>query len=84
MYGSTIRVPPGLPFRPWAYAAMLSWLSENRVPLWIPVPDADADELVTTLQAFPDLVTVLVGGAITATRCGFARCSRRCRTHIWN
>ena len=53
--------PAGLPFRPWAYANMLSWLSDNRIPLWIPVPDADADELVTTLQAFPDLVTVLVG-----------------------
>jgi len=25
------------------------------------LPDADADELVTTLRAYPDLVTVLVG-----------------------
>ena len=51
----------GLPFRPWAYAPMLSWLSEKRIPLWIPLPDADADELATTLRAFPELVTVLVG-----------------------
>lgn len=53
--------PAGLPFRPWAYKPMLSWLSGNNIPLWIPLPDADADELVTTLQAFPRLVTVLVG-----------------------
>ncbi len=51
----------GLPFRPWACGPMLSWLSENRIPLWIPLPDADADELATTLSAFPELVTVLVG-----------------------
>ena len=51
----------GLPFRPWAYGEMLSWLSEANVPLWIPLPDMDADELVTTLQAFPDLVTVHIG-----------------------
>ena len=51
----------GLPFRPWVHAPMLSWLSENRIPLWIPVPDADPDELVTTLGEFPELVTVLVG-----------------------
>ena len=51
----------GLPFRPWACGTMLSWLSENRIPLWIPLPDADADELATTLSAFPELVTVLVG-----------------------
>ncbi len=51
----------GLPFRAWAYGPMLTWLSEKRIPLWIPVPDADADELATTLQAYPDLVTVLVG-----------------------
>ncbi len=51
----------GLPFRPWACGTMLSWLSENRIPLWIPLPDADADELAMTLSAFPELVTVLVG-----------------------
>ena len=55
----------GLPFRPWACAPMLSWLSENRIPLWIPLPDADADELAVTLSAFPELVTVLVGAHYT-------------------
>ena len=44
---------------------MLSWLSENRIPLWIPLPDADADELAVTLSAFPELVTVLVGAHYT-------------------
>ena len=51
----------GLPFRPWAYDPLLSWLSEREIPVWIPLPDADAHELVTTLGAYPDLVTVLVG-----------------------
>ncbi len=51
----------GLPFRPWAYNPLLGWLSAQRIPVWIPLPGADADELVTTLQGHPDLVTVLVG-----------------------
>ena len=51
----------GLPFRPWAYDPLLGWLSDRRIPLWIPLPEHDADELVTTLQGHPDLVTVLVG-----------------------
>jgi hypothetical protein len=59
----------GLPFRPWAYDPLLAWLSEQRIPVWIPLPGADAaaycaglcDELVTTLQGYPNLVTVLVG-----------------------
>lgn len=55
----------GLPFRPWAYDPLLAWLSEQRIPLWIPLPDHDADELVTTLQSHPDLVTVLVGAHYT-------------------
>jgi predicted TIM-barrel fold metal-dependent hydrolase len=51
----------GLPFRPWAYDELLSWLSAQRIPIWIPLPGADADELLTTLQGHPDLVTVLIG-----------------------
>jgi hypothetical protein len=51
----------GLPFRPWAYDSLLAWLSAQRIPAWIPLPGADADELVMTLQGHPDLVTVLVG-----------------------
>lgn len=51
----------GLPFRPWAYDELLSWLSAQRIPLWVPLPDLDPDALVTTLQAYPDLVTVCVG-----------------------
>jgi predicted TIM-barrel fold metal-dependent hydrolase len=50
-----------LPFRPWSYDPLLSWLSEARVPTWISLPDADAHELVSTLRAYPELVTVLVG-----------------------
>jgi predicted TIM-barrel fold metal-dependent hydrolase len=51
----------GLPFRPWAYDPLLAWLSAQRIPVWIPLPGADADELMATLQVYPDLVTVLVG-----------------------
>lgn len=53
--------PAGLPFRAWAYDPLLSWLNEARIPLWIPLPEADPDELVTTLRDYPDIVTVLVG-----------------------
>ena len=51
----------GLPFRPWVYAELLTWLSQKRVPLWIALPEANLDELITTLQTYPKLVTVLVG-----------------------
>ena len=55
----------GLPFRPWAYDNLLSWLSEAGIPVFISVPDADLDELVTTLQAYPALVSILVGAHYT-------------------
>lgn len=51
----------GLPFRSWAYDGMLSWLSDAGIPLWIPLPESDADELIDTLQRYPKLVTMLVG-----------------------
>ncbi len=51
----------GLPFSRWAYDEMLSWLSDNNIALWIPLPEADADQLMATLSAYPQLVTVLVG-----------------------
>jgi hypothetical protein len=53
--------PAGLPFRPWAYDELLGWLSAERIPLWISLPDSDADELITTLRGHPDLSVVLVG-----------------------
>lgn len=55
----------GLPFRPWAYDALLSWLSEARIPVWVSLPDSDAADLVSTLQAYPNLVSVLVGAHYT-------------------
>lgn len=55
----------GLPFRPWAHGTMLAWLTEKQIPLWIPLPDFNVDELVATLQAYPDLVTVIVGAHYT-------------------
>lgn len=50
-----------LPFRSWAYDTLLSWLSQENIPVWIYLPDADADALITTLQSYPSLVSVLVG-----------------------
>ena len=55
----------GLPLQPWVYNDLLAWLSEQHIPLWIPLPDLAATDLVTTLQAFPDLVTVWVGAHYT-------------------
>ena len=57
----------GLPFRDWSYGSLLSWLNERNIPLWIPLPDADAHELVTTLGQFPDLVSVMVGAHYSHT-----------------
>lgn len=51
----------GLPFRPWVYDELLSWLNQVRVPTFISLLGVDSDELVTTLSAYPELVTVLVG-----------------------
>jgi hypothetical protein len=51
----------GLPFRPWAYDELLTWLSMAQIPVWMPLPDFDPDDLVTTLNAYPDLVTVIAG-----------------------
>ena len=55
----------GLPFLPWGYDGLLSYLSEARIPLWIPLMDVEADHVVTTLKAYPDLRTVLVGAHYT-------------------
>ena len=55
----------GLPFQPWAYDSLLSWLSETGIPVWIPLPEADAGDIVATLQAYPELVSVLVGAHYT-------------------
>ena len=51
----------GLPFSRWAYDTMLGWLEKEQIPLIIPLPEADANELINTLQAFPKLVTILCG-----------------------
>lgn len=51
----------GLPFRPWAYDGLLSWLTKQRIPVWISLPDVEPDDLVATLQAYPEVTTVLVG-----------------------
>jgi predicted TIM-barrel fold metal-dependent hydrolase len=57
----------GLPFRAWGYDTLLSWLSEVGLPLWIPLMDVEPHDLITTLQAYPDLKTVLLGAHYTHT-----------------
>lgn len=54
-----------LPFRPWAYDTLLSWLNGVHIPVWISLPEVDPHELVTTLGTYPDLVSVLVGAKYT-------------------
>lgn len=55
----------GFPFLPWGYDDLLSFLTAARIPLWIPLMDVDVRDLVTTLKAYPDLHTVLVGAHYT-------------------
>jgi len=55
----------GLPFRTWAYEQLLSWLTDTGTPLWIPLPETDPDDVVTTLRSYPGLVSVLVGAHYT-------------------
>lgn len=62
LYNSTAA---GLPFQPWAYDVLLDWLSDTGIPLWIPLQENDPHELVTTLQTFPNVKTVLVGAHYT-------------------
>ena len=57
----------GLPFRPWVYDEMLSWINERRLPLWISLPDVNIDDVVTTLQEYPDVVPVFVGAHYSHT-----------------
>ena len=51
----------GLTFKSWAYHPLLSWFSENHIPLWISLLETENEDIVPTLQDFPDLVTVIVG-----------------------
>jgi len=51
----------GLIFKPWAYDILLSWFSDNHIPLWIPLLETENEDIVSTLQDYPNLVTVIVG-----------------------
>jgi hypothetical protein len=52
----------GVPFSEWIYGEALEWLSAERIPLWISLADTPAAELMGTLELFPEVVTVLLGG----------------------
>jgi predicted TIM-barrel fold metal-dependent hydrolase len=61
-----------IPFVDWVYGDLLEWLQQERIPVWISLHDTwdptwtvrvstPVTEIMDTLRAFPDLVTVLVG-----------------------
>ncbi|MBI2501896.1 MAG: hypothetical protein HYW07_01520 [Candidatus Latescibacteria bacterium] len=54
--------PSGIPFSEWIYGEALAWLAAERIPLWISLADTPAAELMETLNLFPELATVLLGG----------------------
>ena len=49
----------GLPFAPWIYHDLLSWLTTHDLPLWIALPDRDPAALVATLRNYPQLRVLL-------------------------
>lgn len=51
----------GVPFAAWVYGALLAWLQEQCIPLCMPLPEVDPDQLVTTLRGYPELPVILVG-----------------------
>jgi len=50
-----------LPFARWLYNDLLTWLSDEGIPLWVSLADTPPEEVVDTLSSYPDLPTVLVG-----------------------
>lgn len=50
-----------LPFTSWIYGDLLSWLSDEGIPLWVSLADTPPTEIVDTLRSFPDLKVVLLG-----------------------
>ena len=54
-----------LPFRPWGFDNLLSFLSEVEIPLLIPLVDVDLNDLAITLNSYPTIQTVLIGAHYT-------------------
>jgi predicted TIM-barrel fold metal-dependent hydrolase len=50
-----------LPFVPWVYDDLLTWLTDQNIPLWISLADTPPTEIVETLSKHPNLEVVLVG-----------------------
>ena len=51
----------GIPFVDWIYGEALSWLAAEGLPLWVSLADTPGTEIMSTLTAFPELPTVLLG-----------------------
>jgi predicted TIM-barrel fold metal-dependent hydrolase len=57
----------GLPFTDWTHGALLEWLADADVPLWIALPDIDARDLVNTLRGYARLRVVIAGAHYSDT-----------------
>jgi hypothetical protein len=54
-----------IPFVPWIYGDLLTWLCAEHIPCWISLADTPPTEVVDTLIEYPNLTTVLVGANYT-------------------
>ncbi len=54
-----------LSFVQWVYGDALSWLVDERIPLWMSLADTPSTEIVETLRHYPNLRLVLVGAHYT-------------------
>jgi uncharacterized protein len=57
----------GLPFTDWTHSALLEWLVNAGLPLWLALPDIDARDLVNTLRGYEHLHVVIAGAHYTDT-----------------
>lgn len=57
----------GLPFADWTHGALLDWLANAQLPLWIALPDIDARDLVSTLRGYKYLRVVIAGAHYSDT-----------------
>lgn len=62
---NSVRICAGerlsLPFQPWLYGELLSWLTEIGVPVVVELTEIDPNAIVCTLKEFPRLRSILAG-----------------------
>jgi predicted TIM-barrel fold metal-dependent hydrolase len=57
----------GLPFTDWTQGALLEWLVDAELPLWLALPEIDARDLVSTLRSYERLRVVIAGAHYSDT-----------------